>query len=225
MLAAMRRMACSEPEQGSRPGTVVPLGFQVVQERGASCVDVLALVSRVQPVIGGVVQAPAADGGPVVIRLGGVVEHHVEQHLEPGGVQGVDHGLELGDLAAGSPGPAGGRVSPDAGRSNRSCWPHFEFTDPPFRHSLPMTLAFAATASRPTAVLTGPLHLTGAHATPIRRQPAADLYDMARAGIEGRPLTATAVLAWSGDLPRELQQVLFDTADHSTYDEPPAAAS
>ena len=26
----------------------------------------------------------------------------------------------------------------------------------PFRHSLPMTLAFAATASRPTAVLTGP---------------------------------------------------------------------
>jgi hypothetical protein len=39
--------------------------------------------------------------------------------------------------------------------------PRFEFADPPFRHSLPMTLSFAATASRPTAVLTGPLHLVG----------------------------------------------------------------
>jgi len=26
-------------------------------------------------------------------------------------------------------------------------------------------------------------------------------------------LTATAALAWSGDLPRQLQQVLFDVAD------------
>ena len=39
----------------------------------------------------------------------------------------------------------------------RTSQPRFEFTDPPFRHSLPMTLAFAATASRPTAVLTAPL--------------------------------------------------------------------
>ena len=107
----------------------------------------------------------------------------------------------------------------------RTRQPHFEFTDPPFRHSLPMTLAFAATAARPTAVLTGPLHLTETQTTPIRPQPAADLYHMVRVGIEGRPLTATAVLAWSGDLPRELQQVLFDTADRSTYDEPSAAAS
>ena len=34
--------------------------------------------------------------------------------------------------------------------------PRFEFTDLPVRHSLPMALAFAATASRPAAVLTGP---------------------------------------------------------------------
>ena len=107
----------------------------------------------------------------------------------------------------------------------RTSQPRFDFTDLPFRHSLPMTLAFAATAGRPTAVLTGPLHLTETHTTPIRPQPAADIYDMARVGIEGRPLTATAVLAWSGDLPRELQQVLFDTADRITYDEPSAAAS
>ena len=38
----------------------------------------------------------------------------------------------------------------------RTVDPRFEFTDPPLRHSLPMDLAFAATADRPTAVLTGP---------------------------------------------------------------------
>jgi hypothetical protein len=31
--------------------------------------------------------------------------------------------------------------------------------------------------------------------------------------IEQRPLTATAALVWNGDLPRQLHQVLFDTAD------------
>ena len=31
--------------------------------------------------------------------------------------------------------------------------------------------------------------------------------------IEGQPLIATAGLAWTRGLPRELQQVLFDTAD------------
>ena len=39
--------------------------------------------------------------------------------------------------------------------------PRFEFTDPPLRHSLPMDLAFAATADRPSAVLTGPSVITG----------------------------------------------------------------
>jgi hypothetical protein len=36
---------------------------------------------------------------------------------------------------------------------------------------------------------------------------------MVRVGLRDRPLTATAVVAWSGDLPRHLQQVLFDTAE------------
>jgi hypothetical protein len=36
---------------------------------------------------------------------------------------------------------------------------------------------------------------------------------MVRARIERSPLTAAAGLAWSGDLPRQLQQLLFDTAD------------
>jgi hypothetical protein len=37
-----------------------------------------------------------------------------------------------------------------------------------------------------------------------------------------RSLTATAALAWNGDLPRPLQQILFDTADGLT---PPAPAA
>ena len=95
----------------------------------------------------------------------------------------------------------------------RESQPRFEFSDPPFRHSLPMTLAFAATASRPSAVLTGPLHLTSDQAAYGARHRVADGYDMVRVGLRRRPLTATAVVAWSGDLPRRLQQVLFDTAD------------
>ena len=36
---------------------------------------------------------------------------------------------------------------------------------------------------------------------------------MARVYVAGHPLTATAALVWNGDLPRPLQQILFDTAD------------
>jgi hypothetical protein len=39
---------------------------------------------------------------------------------------------------------------------------------------------------------------------------------MAPARISGHPLTATAALVWHGDLPRPLQQVLFDAADSCT---------
>jgi hypothetical protein len=95
----------------------------------------------------------------------------------------------------------------------RASQPRFEFTDPPFRHSLPITLAFAATASRPTAVLTSPLHFMSDQAAYGVRYRVADNYDMVRVGLQRHPLTATAVVAWSGDLPRHLQQVLFDTAD------------
>ena len=94
----------------------------------------------------------------------------------------------------------------------RATQPRFEFADPLFRQSLPMTLAFAATASRPTAVLSNPHHVAG---TPIPDKPeqAAKLYDMTAVRLEKGPLTATAGLVWSGDLPRQLQQVLFDAAD------------
>ena len=91
--------------------------------------------------------------------------------------------------------------------------PHFEFADPPLRRSLPMALAFAATGDRPAAVLTGPSAPAGTWAALIPRQQPAGSPDMVRVGLQDHPLTATAALVWSGDLPRPLQQILFDTAD------------
>ena len=95
--------------------------------------------------------------------------------------------------------------------------PRFKFTDPPFRRSLPITMAFAASTSRPTAVLTGPHHRLGEWPVPAEPDPAADPADLVRARIDGSPLTAAAALVWSGDLPRLLQQVLFDTADSVVF--------
>ena len=40
---------------------------------------------------------------------------------------------------------------------------------------------------------------------------------MVRVSLERHTLTATALVAWTGDLPRDLQQVLFDTADAGIY--------
>jgi hypothetical protein len=89
----------------------------------------------------------------------------------------------------------------------------FAFTDPPFRHSLPMSVAFAAAASRPTAVLTSPCTAMGSTKAAAREQQLAGTYDMAEVTLERHPLAATAGLVWNTDLPRPLQQILFDTAD------------
>ena len=91
--------------------------------------------------------------------------------------------------------------------------PRFEFTDPPFRHSLPMALAFAATGDRPAAVLTGPTAIAGTRPGLIRLPRSVGPHHMVRVSLEGHPLNATAALVWSGDLPRPLQQILFETAD------------
>jgi DNA-binding transcriptional LysR family regulator len=104
----------------------------------------------------------------------------------------------------------------------RTVDPRFEFTDPPFRHSLPVALAFAATADPPAAVLTGCTGTAGNPPDVIRLPRPAGAGDMARVSIAGQPLTATAALVWNGDLPRPLQQILFDTADGAT---PPAPAA
>jgi DNA-binding transcriptional LysR family regulator len=104
----------------------------------------------------------------------------------------------------------------------RTMDPRFAFTDPPLRHSLPVVLAFAATAARPAAVLTGPAAIAGPPPGVIRLPRPAGTGDRARVAIAGQPLTATAALVWNGDLPRPLQQILFDTADDATR---PAPAS
>jgi hypothetical protein len=93
----------------------------------------------------------------------------------------------------------------------------FEFTDPPFRRLLPIALAFAASTSRPTAVLTGPHHRLGDWPGPAEPDPAAGPADLVRVRIDGSPLAAAAALVWSGELPRLLQQVLFDTADSVAF--------
>jgi hypothetical protein len=98
----------------------------------------------------------------------------------------------------------------------RTMDPRFEFTDPPLRHSLPVALAFAATAGPPTAVLTGPAAIAGTPSGVIRLPRPPGTGDMARVRLDGQPLTATAALVWNGDLPRPLQQILFDTADGLT---------
>jgi hypothetical protein len=108
----------------------------------------------------------------------------------------------------------------------RAADPRLEFTDPPVRHSLPIVLAFAAAARRPAAVLTGPAVIAGPPPGVIRLPRPAGTGDMTRARIAGHPLAATAALVWNGDLPRPLQQILFDTADGVTppASPPPAAA-
>ena len=95
----------------------------------------------------------------------------------------------------------------------RTVDPRFEFTDPPVRHSLPMALSFAAAADRPTAVLTGPGVIAASRPGLIRLPRAMVSQDMTLVCLEYHPLTAMAAVVWNGDLPRPLQQVLFDAAD------------
>jgi len=102
--------------------------------------------------------------------------------------------------------------------------PRFGFTDPPFPRSLPLTLAFAATADRPAAVLTGPATAAGGQATPIGRSRPADTSGMVMVSLRNHPLTASAALVWNGDLPRPLQQMIFEAADNLTTAAPPRPA-
>jgi DNA-binding transcriptional LysR family regulator len=105
----------------------------------------------------------------------------------------------------------------------RAADPRFEFTDPPLRHSLGMALAFAASAPRPAAVLTGPSVVAGSRpdlAGPPGALAPADTFGMVQVRIDGHPLTAAAALVWNGDLPRLLQQILFETADCIAVPEP-----
>ena len=61
-------------------------------------------------------------------------------------------------------------------------------------------------------MLTGPLRPVGDQAADLPPRTAGP-EDMVRVRLDPRLLTGTAAVAWSSDLPRHLQQVLFDTAD------------
>ncbi len=67
-------------------------------------------------------------------------------------------------------------------------------------------------------MLTGPRHRIGAGSGPAQPDPATgtDTHDMVPVRVQQHPLAATAGLVGSGDLPRQLQQVLFNTADGIT---------
>ncbi len=93
----------------------------------------------------------------------------------------------------------------------------FEFTHPPFRQSLAMTLAFAATREPAHRGPDGPSSPHQGRDRTGRAGPV-DTYDMVPVLVDHHPLTATAGLVWSGDLPRQLQQVLVDTAMASFFD-------
>ena len=63
-------------------------------------VEVVSLVAIDEPVVGEVVQPSEGQGRPHVVALGGVVVDDVEDHLDIGLVEGLDHPLELLDLLA-----------------------------------------------------------------------------------------------------------------------------
>ena len=71
-------------------------------------VHVVALVLGREAVVGLVVDALEAEHRPEVVALGGVVVDHVEDHLDAGAVQRLDHALELAHLL---PALAGRRVA------------------------------------------------------------------------------------------------------------------
>ena len=79
-------------------------------------VDVVARVVGRQPVEGLVVDAAERERRAEVVPLGGVVVDDVEDHLDPGAVQRLDHRLELVDLLA----DRSRRVARDGGRRTRS---------------------------------------------------------------------------------------------------------
>jgi DNA-binding transcriptional LysR family regulator len=101
--------------------------------------------------------------------------------------------------------------------------PRFEFTDPPLRHSLQMALAFAADAGdagKDAAVLTGPAIATGTRPDLTELFTPAEAFGMVRVRVDRHALTAAAAVVWSVDLPRPLQQILFETADGIAMPEP-----
>jgi DNA-binding transcriptional LysR family regulator len=180
----------------------VDAGFSLIRQR------------RADAALGWVMSDPAVLPDPLDVMTLGKFEPEV---WVPAGVGAGERGvIGLAELAGMDVVHGPRRASPSTYDAwlevLRSVRPNFEFTDPPLRHSLSVALAFAATSDRLTAVLTGPLRTAGDRVGDARQR-RADTYDMVRVRLDRCPLTATAAVAWSCDLPRHLQQVLFDTAD------------
>ena len=73
---------------------------QVHAVAGPRVVHVVAAILGDEVVVGGVVEALEVQVRPEVVALRGVVVDDVEDHLEAGGVERLDHLLELAHLAA-----------------------------------------------------------------------------------------------------------------------------
>ena len=84
-----------------------------------------------------------------------------------------------------------------------------------FATANPAGMPFRAQPPRaaPPAALTSPCVAMASTKAAAREQQLAHAYDMAEVTLERHPLVATAGLVWNTDLPRPLQQILFDTAD------------
>ena len=74
-------------------------GMVAIERVAATCVVCIASV-RVEHVIGLIVDTPEGNGGASLIPLSSVVEDHIEDHRDPGGMQSLDQALEFRDLRA-----------------------------------------------------------------------------------------------------------------------------
>ena len=63
-----------------------------------------------------------------------------------------------------------------------------------------------------TAV-TGPSTIADRPVRPLQRTRPGDDRGMVRVSLQHHPVTASAAVVWSGDLPRPLQQMLFEAAE------------
>ena len=89
----------------------------------------------------------------------------------------------------------------------------FEFTDPAFAADGPRLRRDRRPAYR--AADRRRRHRWSPYGLIRLLRPAAT-HDMVRVGLDCHALSATAALVWKGDLPRPLQQILFETADGIT---------
>ena len=73
---------------------------QIERVAGAGEIHVEARIFRREPVVGQVVDPAKTERRPEVISFAGVIVDHVQNHLDPGGVEVAHHRFELRDLAA-----------------------------------------------------------------------------------------------------------------------------